>query len=210
MFPSSLTRIIRSRVNVRGYVRLASSSNLGATKEDFEVQSSGFNENTCKKLLRRNEESQSRSHWSESGFLFGGTIAALFSAFWLNRREDFNFSALKQSFSGLGVVHAAQRIDNPDDHIYEDPDDLKKPRYRHKYNFIADVVEKTMSSLVYIEIKDMAHRDFYTGQPATASNGSGFIVASDGLILTNAHVVIKKPNSAVQVGTVVLIIRFDY
>ncbi|XP_011193876.2 serine protease HTRA2, mitochondrial [Zeugodacus cucurbitae] len=70
---------------------------------------------------------------------------------------------------------------------------------RKQYNFLADVVHTCAPSVVYIEIKDMRQFDYYTGKPVTASNGSGFIIESNGLILTNAHVVINKPHTMVQV-----------
>lgn len=60
---------------------------------------------------------------------------------------------------------------------------------RFKYNFIADVVEKSTPAVVYIEILG---RHPFSSREVPVSNGSGFIISSDGLIVTNAHVVANK------------------
>lgn len=65
---------------------------------------------------------------------------------------------------------------------------------KNRNNFIADVVEKAAPAVVFLEIKG---KHPLTGKPVTLSNGSGFVVRKDGIILTNAHVVANK--SAVSV-----------
>lgn len=95
---------------------------------------------------------------------------------------------LSQLLPELPKVSAATAVEHP----------AAKSR-RSQFNFIADVVDIAAKSLVYIEIQDTGRMDYYTGKPATVSNGSGFVVESNGLILTNAHVVINKPRSVVSV-----------
>lgn len=68
---------------------------------------------------------------------------------------------------------------------------------RYKYNFIADVVEKSTPAVVYIEILG---RHPFSGREITLSNGSGFIISNDGLIVTNAHVVANKRGVRVKLN----------
>ena len=89
-------------------------------------------------------------------------------------------------------LEAAQIIGNNDS---QPP----KNSRRKQFNFVADVVKEAGGSLVYIKIKDRGYRDYYTGEPTQISNGSGFIVESDGLILTNAHVVEGRPRSMIEI-----------
>ncbi|KAJ8391788.1 hypothetical protein AAFF_G00085600 [Aldrovandia affinis] len=62
----------------------------------------------------------------------------------------------------------------------DDPDSL-----RHKYNFIADVVEKIAPAVVHIELY---RKMVFSKREVAVASGSGFMVSEDGLIVTNAHV----------------------
>ena len=79
---------------------------------------------------------------------------------------------------------------NPND---IDKDDIIPPSKR--FNFIADVTEKVSSALVFIDVE--GRHPFYNVK-ISVSNGSGFIVDSSGLILTNAHVVANSTTVSVQ------------
>lgn len=59
------------------------------------------------------------------------------------------------------------------------------PGMRARFNFIADIVEQAQPAVVFLEVVKGNERY----GPKQRASGSGFIVRSDGLILTNAHVV---------------------
>ncbi|XP_043274199.1 serine protease HTRA2, mitochondrial isoform X2 [Venturia canescens] len=145
---------------------------------------------------KRNFETGNRNAHSEDEkkivtrkqcFLTFGIIAATGLGYALYKWKNDLFNSIGISRSFLPIVNAKS--------FYT----ADVSQNRERYNFIADVVEISAPSVVYIEIKDQKRIDFFTGKPATTSNGSGFIVKEDGLILTNAHVVINKPNTLVKV-----------
>ncbi|KAH0623686.1 hypothetical protein JD844_006733 [Phrynosoma platyrhinos] len=72
----------------------------------------------------------------------------------------------------------------------DDPNSL-----RHKYNFIADVVEKIAPAVVHIEL---FRKLPFSKREVPVASGSGFIVSEDGLIVTNAHVVTNKNKVKVE------------
>ncbi|XP_063047774.1 serine protease HTRA1A [Engraulis encrasicolus] len=72
----------------------------------------------------------------------------------------------------------------------DDPNSL-----RHRYNFIADVVEKIAPAVVHIELY---RKMVYSKREMAVASGSGFVVSEDGLIVTNAHVVANKHRVKVE------------
>lgn len=66
---------------------------------------------------------------------------------------------------------------------------------RHRYNFIADVVEKIAPAVVHIELY---RKMVFSKREVAVASGSGFIVSEDGLIVTNAHVVANKHRVKVE------------
>ncbi|KAJ8925052.1 hypothetical protein NQ315_001223 [Exocentrus adspersus] len=68
---------------------------------------------------------------------------------------------------------------------------------REKYNFINKVVKRCAPAVFYLEIRDPYRKDLETGEPIITSNGSGFLISDDGWALTNAHVVLNKPQSTI-------------
>lgn len=148
-------------------------SNSSSGKEDHEAGSVAF-------VSPRSSAGDGRSARLAAAAAFGLGLGA---AVLYSLRDEDNKDALQRTVavrnllidSLLPTVQCASPF-KPD-----------SPRY--KYNFIADVVEKSTPAVVYIEI---VGRHPFSGREVPISNGSGFIISSDGLIVTNAHVVANK------------------
>lgn len=78
---------------------------------------------------------------------------------------------------------------------------VEKVPYSKQYNFIADVVEHVAPAVVHIEV-DLGPVSYF-GQFSSSygtTNGSGFIINENGLILTNAHVVRNRKNVRIKLA----------
>ncbi|CAG7836756.1 unnamed protein product [Allacma fusca] len=113
-------------------------------------------------------------------------------------------------FTDWFTVHAAKPFANDGDDCdrnrtiirrrsYDFGDETSGMSKRSQFNFVADVVEQAAKAVVCIHVKDHSMIDLLHGTPRTASNGSGFIIREDGLILTNAHVVNASGRTAIAV-----------
>ncbi|XP_033102944.1 serine protease HTRA2, mitochondrial-like isoform X2 [Anneissia japonica] len=106
----------------------------------------------------------------------------------INEESD---NANNKPYTGLSLPGRGVKASE----IVVDSEELKSKR-SNRYNFIADTVDLAGPAVVYIEIQ--GRHPFRRGQ-VPMSNGSGFIVSDDGLILTNAHVVANGQISVVKV-----------
>lgn len=131
---------------------------------------------------------RSNRNWLRPIVISGVTLFAGFLAYKYFNENRQRFNSFLLNFSLMPTIKAAVPATNEN-----------YSGNRRKFNFFADIVETASPAVVYIEIKDKRHVDYFSREPVTASNGSGFIVEQNGLILTNAHVVINKPHTFVQV-----------
>ena len=98
-----------------------------------------------------------------------------------NDYKSSEFNHLKHSLFPFFVVTSLLAKEKNED------EEGKSPISRRQhFNFIADVVEEVLPSIVQIEIRE--HRGFF-GLSESFTHGSGFLISEDGVILTNAHVI---------------------
>jgi len=177
----------------------------------------GYLEQSHQHTHKGDEEGHRKSRVRKMGVFLAGAAAASAAGFSygeIRKRsimeqdsvppvEESSSHSLLNRLLNHPLPSVSAECEKPQDHFGDDSSNAtgreKGLTRRQRFNFIAEVVEETAASLVYIEIKDMGVRDYFSGEALTSSNGSGFIIEPDGLILTNAHVVVNKPRAKVQV-----------
>jgi len=102
---------------------------------------------------------------------------------------------------GIGFIGTSSLLANNVEakRIQEDPEiqpQFKGKLTSHPLNYLADIVELTAPAVVRIEIPVLP----FFGHSIGKSAGSGFIVSSDGLIVTNAHVVANQTTCTVTLA----------
>lgn len=101
--------------------------------------------------------------------------------------NDLNLKSSVWPFLVCGAALLAKELDDSTSFADTNIGQITSKSRKKIFNFIADVVDETLPSIVQIEIRKKALFGIQT-----VGSGSGFIVSEDGLILTNAHVVQDK------------------
>ncbi|CAH2299023.1 Hypothetical predicted protein [Pelobates cultripes] len=141
---------------------------------EYEEHNMG-SEDTCFSIQR---VKSGVGRWGSAWTLYAGVMLGVGFGFWVWSR----------GLPGAMDVMAAKP--------YEDQEKVTpSPGARVSFNFIADVAEKTAPAVVNIEILG---RHPFSRQEVQISSGSGFLVSSDGLIVTNAHVVANRSRVRVK------------
>jgi S1-C subfamily serine protease len=105
-----------------------------------------------------------------------------------NKSNEHNSNNdLKKKLNAWPFIFGAALLAKEQDDSSNDTSSQSMKSRKKIFNFIADVVDETLPSIVQIEIR----KKFLFGVQ-TIGSGSGFIVSEDGYILTNAHVVQEK------------------
>ncbi|XP_050695247.1 serine protease HTRA2, mitochondrial-like isoform X2 [Eriocheir sinensis] len=145
-------------------------------------------------FTRHNADSKNKSFmYTIAGFGAGIIISAILKAHydeWTKSKKPLFHILPSISAASPFSVNPALDVNNNE----TQPATTLSKRISH--NFIADAVEKASDKVVYIDIRDHRRSPIMRGGAQSLSNGSGFIVSEDGLILTNAHVVTNRPRSS--------------
>ena len=134
-----------------------------------------------------------KSHYSSQTIHSTGRFSFIFAAGFVSLYEIYKKHRL-HALSDSSKANNPKMFDN-------DTSSSAKLPYSKQYNFIADVVEHVAPAVVHIEVD--LDPDGYFGHFSTSfgtSNGSGFIISENGILLTNAHVVRNKKRVRIKLA----------